>query len=68
MGCSKSSKRELYSDAGLPQETRKITNKLPNITSKLISKRTNKAQSHQKGGNNFRKKLNNIEPKNRKDQ
>ena len=40
MGCSKSSKRELYSDAGLPQETRKITNKLPNITSKLISKRT----------------------------
>ena len=48
MRCSKnSSKREIYSDTGLPQETRKIRNK-PNITSKVICKRINKAQSHQK--------------------
>ena len=47
MGCSKSSsKREVYSNTSLPQETRKISNK----QSKLIPKgtrerRTNKTQS-----------------------
>ena len=37
MGCSKSrSKREVYSDPILPQETRKISNKQPNLTPKAI--------------------------------
>ena len=65
MRCSKnSSKREIYSDTGLPQETRKIRNK-PNITSKVICKRINKAQSHQKKKkkNRFRERMNNRETK-----
>ena len=34
MGCSKSSsKRKAHSDIGLPQETRKISNKQPNLRS-----------------------------------
>ena len=66
MGCSKnSSKREVYSDTGLLQETRKIRNKQPNITSKVICKRINKAQSHQKKKKKkrFRERKNNIETK-----
>ena len=44
MGCSKSSsKREDYSNISLPQETRKISNKLPNLTPKAVrERRTNK--------------------------
>ena len=44
MGCSKSSsKREVYSNTTLPQETRKISNKKPNLTPKATSeRRTNK--------------------------
>ena len=39
-GTSKSSsKREVYSEAGLPQETREISNKQPNLPSKGIRKR-----------------------------
>ena len=47
MGCSKSSsKREVYSNTNLPQETRKISNKLSNLTSKgTTERRTNKTQS-----------------------
>ena len=47
MGCSKSSsKRKVYSNTGLPQETRKISNKPPNLPSKGIRKRkANRAQS-----------------------
>ena len=54
MECSKSSsKREVYSNTGLPQETRKISNKQPNLPPKRIRKRrTNKGQSQQKEGNN----------------
>ena len=53
MGCSKSSsKREVYSDTGLSQKTRKISNKQLNLPPKRIRKRTNKAQSQQKEGNN----------------
>ena len=53
MGCSKSSsKRDVYSDTGLPQETRKISNNQPNQLSKGIRKGTNKPQSEQKEGNN----------------
>ena len=37
MGCSKSSsKREVYSNTILPQETRKISNKQHNLTPKAI--------------------------------
>ena len=43
MGCSKSSsKREVYSNTILPQETRKISNKQHNLTSKAIRKRRTK--------------------------
>ena len=47
MGCSKnSSKREVYNNTILPQETRIISNKQPNFTPKAISeRRTKKPQS-----------------------
>ena len=47
MGCSKSSsKREVYSNTILPQETRKISNKQSNLTIKVTrERRTNKTQS-----------------------
>ena len=47
MGCNKnSSKMEVYSNKILPQETRKISNKQPNLTSKATrERRTNKTQS-----------------------
>ena len=41
MGCSKrSSKWEVYSNTILPQETRNISNKQPNLTPKAIRERT----------------------------
>ena len=43
MGCSKSSsKREAYSNAILPQETRKTSNRQPNFTPKTTGKRRTK--------------------------
>ena len=43
MGCSKSSsKRDVYSNTNLPQETRKISNKQPNFTPKAIRERRTK--------------------------
>ena len=43
MGCSKStSKREVYSYTVLPQETKKISNKQPNLTPKAIEKEEQK--------------------------
>ena len=40
MGCSKiSSKREVYSNTILPQETRKTSNRQPNFTPKATGKR-----------------------------
>ena len=47
MRCSKSnSKREVYRDTILPQETRKISNKQPNLTPKATrERRKNKTQS-----------------------
>ena len=43
MGFSKSSsKREVYSNTILPQETRKISNKQPNLTPKAIIERRTK--------------------------
>ena len=41
MGCSKSSsKREVYSNIILPQETRKPSNRQPNFTPKTTGKTT----------------------------
>ena len=41
MGCRKSSsKREIYSNTILPQETRKTSNRQPNSTPKTTGKRT----------------------------
>ena len=41
MGCSKSSsKREVYSNTILLQETRKTSNRQPNFTPKITGKRT----------------------------
>ena len=37
-----SPKREVYSNTVRPQETRNISNKQPNLTSKAIRKRTKK--------------------------
>ena len=46
MGCSKSSsKREVYSNKILPQETRKTLNRQPNITPKTTGKRTKKSHN-----------------------
>ena len=43
MACSKrSSKREGYSNTILPQETRNISNKQPNVTPKAIRERRTK--------------------------
>ena len=43
MGCSKSrSKREVHSNTILPQETRNISNKQPNLTPKAIRERQQK--------------------------
>ena len=40
MGCSKSSsKREVYSNTTLPQETRKTSNRQPNFTCRTTGKR-----------------------------
>ena len=53
MGCSKShSKREVYRNTILPQETRNISNKQPNLTPKAIrERRTKSPQSSQKERN-----------------
>ena len=66
MGCSKSSsKREVYSNTILPQETRKISNKQPNLTPKAIrERRTNKTQiSRRKEIIKVRAEINEIETK-----
>ena len=43
MGCSKShSKRDIYSNTILPQETRKTSNRQPNFTPKTTGKKNKK--------------------------
>ena len=43
MGCSKSScEQEVYSNTILPQETRNISNKQPNLTPKAVQKEEQK--------------------------
>ena len=67
VGLSKSnSKREVYSDIGLPQEIRKISNKQPELRPKETRKRReNENQSQQKKRNNTdQKKTNETETKN----
>ena len=46
MGCNKSSsKREIDSNTILPQETRNISNKQPNLTLKVIRERRTKKKT-----------------------
>ena len=66
MRCSKSSsKREVYSNIILPQETTNISNKQSNLIPKgTRERRTNKTQSQQKERNhNIRAEINEIEKK-----
>ena len=52
MGCSKSSsKREVYSITILPQETRKSSNRQPNLTPKTTGKRRKKIAVGKKSTN-----------------
>ena len=47
MGCSKSgSKMEVYSNKILPQETRNVSNKQPNLTPKAIRERRTKKNTN----------------------
>ena len=49
MGCGKSSsKREVYSNTILPQETRKTSNRQPNFTPTTTGKRKTKQNKIQK--------------------
>ena len=69
MGCSKSSsKREVYSNTILPQETRETLNRQPNFTPKTTGKiRTKNRQNQQKERNHkdpSRNKCNKNERKN----
>ena len=43
--CKNNPEREIYNNKILPQETRKISNKLPKITPKAIRERRNKTQT-----------------------
>ena len=43
-----SSKREACSDSTLPQESREVLNKQPNLTPKATGERINKTQSYQR--------------------
>ena len=67
MGCSKSSsKREVYSNTNLPQETRNTSNKQPSLTPKAIRERRtkNKPQRWQKErSQNIRSEINEKEMK-----
>ena len=59
-----SSKREVYSNSGLPQEIRKTSNKQSNLTPEGTRKtRPNKMQSQQKEVTNIKVEINEIETK-----
>ena len=45
MGCQRSSKREVYSNRILPQETRKTLNRQSNFMPKAMGKRRKKTQN-----------------------
>ena len=56
--------RWLFRNRGLPQETRKISNKQLNLTPKRARKRTNKIQNQKKEGNKkIRAEINYIKTK-----
>ena len=64
MGCSKSSlKREVHSNIGLPQKTRKISDKLPTYNLKELEKKeqTKPKVSRRKKIIKSREKINKIE-------
>ena len=65
MGCSKNgSEREVYNNTILLQETRKISNKQPNLTPKRTrEKRTKPKVSRRKESIKIRAKINEIETK-----
>ena len=69
-----SSKREVYTNTILSQETRKISNKQPNLTPQATRERITKKkknQSQEKGKNDkyqCRNELNRDKENNRKDQ
>ena len=67
MGCSKSSpKREVHSDTGLPQKTRKISNKQPNLPPKRSrkNKQTKPKVSTRKEIIKIREEISKVEIKN----
>ena len=67
----KSPKREVYSNTVLPQETRKISNKQPNLTPKAIRERRTKKKpkvSRRKEIIKIRSELKRNEGNNSKDQ
>ena len=58
MGCSKSSpKRKVYSNKILPQETRNISNKQPNLTPKAIRERRTKKPPKLAEGKNHKDEI-----------
>ena len=65
MGCSKSSSyRKIHSNTGLPQKTRKISNKQPNLPPKRIRKRKTKVKvNKRKEIIKIRQEMNKIEIK-----
>ena len=65
MGCSKSSsKREVYINTIIPQETTKIPNEQPNLTPKATrQRRTNQTHSQQKERNHKDQSRNKLETK-----
>ena len=64
MGCSKSSTtREFYSNTGLPQETRKISNNLTLHLKELEEEEQTKPKVRRKKIINIRAELNEIETK-----
>ena len=59
MGCSKSSsKGEVYSNTILPQETRNISNKQPNLTPKSNRERRTKKPSNKRKSRQMASKVN----------
>ena len=57
MGCSQSSsKRTVYSNAILPQETRKALNRKPNFTLKITGRRRRKTKTKTKKNKISRRK------------
>ena len=58
------SKKELYSNTGLPQETRKSSNKQPTLTAKGVRKRTKPKFSRRKEIIKIKAEINEEETKN----